>query len=68
MGLVKGLAMEKGLCWAALGVSSLMLIVFALDLFIKQPFGGLNRLVDILAVLSSGMLIYLSWNALRDQR
>jgi len=72
MQAVKGLAMEKGLCWGALSVAAVMLILFVLDLIVGVPFGGSAlagmQLVDIFGILASGVLLYLSWNALRDLR
>jgi hypothetical protein len=72
MQAVKGLSMEKGLCWGALAVAGLMLLLFVLDFFINIPFGGKDltgmRTVDIFGILASGVLLYLSWNALRDIR
>lgn len=58
--------MEKWLCWASMGVSGSMLLLFLLDLVLKFPFGGLSRLIDILGLLASGMVLYLSWNAFQD--
>lgn len=58
--------MEKWLCWASMGVSGSMLLLFLLDLVLKMPFGGLSALIDILGVLASGMVLYLSWNAFQD--
>jgi hypothetical protein len=66
MQAAKGIAMEKGLCWGSLGVASLMLILFILDMVIKIPFGGLSTTVDVFGILASGVLVYLSWDALRD--
>ncbi len=60
--------MEKGLCWTSLGISGLLLILFMLDLILKMPFGGLNRLVDILGALSCALVLYLGWDAFRDSR
>ncbi len=66
MQAVKGLAMEKGLCWGSLGVAGLMLVLFILDLVTGIPFGGLSNWVDIFGILASAVLVYLSWDALRD--
>jgi hypothetical protein len=66
MQAAKGLSMEKGLCWGSLGVSSLMLLLFILDIALGIPFGGLSSLVDIFGILASAVLAYLSWDALRD--
>jgi hypothetical protein len=72
MQAVKGLSMEKGLCVASLVVAGLMLLLFILDIALGFPFGGSNlsgmQLVDIFGILASGILGYLSWNALQDVR
>jgi hypothetical protein len=66
---VRGLSMEKRLCWASLAVAGLMLLLFLPDLIFKFPFGqGISRSVDIVVVISAVILGYLSWNALRDLR
>jgi hypothetical protein len=69
---VKGLSMEKGLCWGSLIVAGLMLLLFILDLIVGKPFGGSDlagmQMVDIFGILASAVLGYLSWNALQDLR
>ena len=61
--------MEKWLCWATMGISGLMMVLFLLDLVTKRiPFGGLNLLVDILAAASAGVVCFLAWDALQDLR
>ena len=65
----KGRAMNKAFCYGALGIGALMLLVFMLDLVAGTPFGGGPFVaVDILGVLSSGVVAYLGWNASRDLR
>ena len=62
--------MEKWMCFAALGVAGLMLIVFLLDLIVGIPFGGSGSnpftIVDIFGILASAVVGYLAFNALRD--
>lgn len=66
-GARKGRAMNKAMCYGALGVGALMLLVFLLDLIVKVPFGGGPfLLVDIFGLLASGVVVYLGYNALRD--
>lgn len=66
-GALKGRAMNKALCFGALGIGALMLLVFLLDLLIKVPFGGGPfQMVDIFGLLASGVVVYLGYNALRD--
>ena len=68
MQAVKGLFMEKWLCWGSMGVAGLLLLLFLLDLFLKLPFGGISPTVDILVVLSCGVVLYLAYDAFRDLR
>jgi ABC-type enterochelin transport system permease subunit len=66
MQAVKGSSMEKWLCWGSLSVAGLVLLCFALDLFLAIPFGGLSKAVDIIGILGSGILVYLCWDSLLD--
>jgi hypothetical protein len=74
MQAVKGLSMDKWLCWSAMGVSGLFALLFVLDLLFAwldvpfQPFGGLYQGADVLGVLCSALLLYLSWSAWRELR
>ncbi len=64
--------MDKALCFGALGVGALMMLVFLLDLIMAVPFGGgvtkgnPYLVADILGLLASGVVAYLGWNASRD--
>jgi len=61
-------SMEKWLCWGAIGVAGLMLLLFLLDMFLNFPFGGLSKAVDVFGILASGLVLFLGWDALRDLR
>ena len=66
-GLRKGRAMDRILCFGALGVGILMALLFLLDLVAKFPFGGGPfTTVDIFGLLASGIVIYLALNAKKD--
>jgi hypothetical protein len=59
--------MEKWLCWGAMGISGVLLILFVLDLVTKSiPFGGLSTLVDILGAAACALVAFLAWDAFRD--
>ena len=60
--------MEKWMCLATIAVSGLLLVVFALDLAMKIPFGGLSAIVDILSMIAAGLVAYLGWDSFREQR
>jgi hypothetical protein len=65
---LKGLFMEKWMCWGSLGVAGLLLLLFVLDMIIGVPFGGVSLVVDIVAVLACGIVGYLAYDAYRDLR
>ena len=60
--------MEKRLCIASMSIAGLLLLVFLLDLILGKPFGGSPTflLIDVVGIIAGGILLYLSWNALRD--
>ncbi len=59
--------MEKWLCWGAMAVSGLMLVLFILDITpLKFPFGRTNIFIDLLGVIACGVVGYLGWDALKD--
>lgn len=59
--------MEKGLCYGALGVAALMLVLFLLDLVAGFPFGGSPFMIlDVLGILSAGVIGYLAFSASKD--
>ena len=68
MQAVKGLSMEKWLCWAAMGTSGGLLVLFLLDFLTGIPFGKVSVFVDIVAVIACGIVLFLSWDAFRDLR
>jgi hypothetical protein len=68
---LKGLFMEKWMCWGSMGVAGLLLLLFVLDLIVGVPFGGASggsMVVDIVGVLACGAVIYLAYDAFRDLR
>jgi hypothetical protein len=70
MQAVKGLFMEKWMCWGAMGVAGLLLLLFLLDLLPLpfKPFGGVSVTVDVLSMLACAVVLYLAWDAMRDLR
>jgi hypothetical protein len=60
--------MEKWLCWGALGVAGLLLLLFLLDLGTGLLFGSgtIIKVLDVCAVLGAGLIVYLSWDTLRE--
>ncbi len=68
MQALKGLSMEKWLCWASLGISGFLLFLFLLDLVLAFPYGRVSAFVDVVGILACGIVGYLSWDASRDLR
>jgi hypothetical protein len=68
MQAVKGLFMEKWLCWGSMGVAGLLLLLFVLDMFLEFPFRGISKTVDVLSIIACGIVFYLAWDASRDLR
>jgi hypothetical protein len=68
LGTLKGLSMEKWMCWGSLGAAGVVLVLFLLDLIVGQPFGGLSTAVDILGIVACALVAYVSWDALKDLR
>jgi hypothetical protein len=68
MQAVKGLFMEKWLCWVSMGLASLCLLLFLFDIFLSVPFGGFSTTVDVLVILACGLVLYLAYDAFRDLR
>ncbi len=67
--------MPKALCLIGLVISILVFLLFTLDLVLglsrmeaSAPFSSASSVMDVLFILASGGLIYLSWATFREQR
>ena len=62
---VKGLFMEKWMCFGSMGVAGVLLLLFLLDVIpgVNIPFGGINPVVDVLGILACGIVLYLAFDA-----
>ena len=58
--------MPKALCYSGMAIAAVTLILFLLDLVARIPFGRENMIMDIVFVVVSGVLAYLSWSSLRE--
>jgi hypothetical protein len=65
---VKGIFMEKWMCYGSMGVAGLLLLLFLLDIFAGFPFGKISVVVDVFGILASGVVGYLAYDAYRDLR
>ena len=69
MTATRGWAMDKKMCIGSLAVAAIMLVLFLVDVIAGFPFGGGGFIaIDIIGLLASGILIYLSIAALRELR
>ena len=68
MPAMKGMAMDKKMCFGALAVAGIMLVIFLLDLLAGIPFGGASALVDIFGIIAAGLVGYMAFHALRELR
>ncbi len=79
--VAKGSSMQqlpKWLCWGSIGVAGLLTLLFILDLAMGFPFGGgfSNTgeyagdvtVLDILGIITAGIILYLGYNVYRDIR
>ena len=48
MQAVKGISMEKWLCWVSMGIAGLLLLLFLLDLFLNSNRRPCDQLVRLL--------------------
>lgn len=58
--------MLRGLCWGSLGVAALFALLFILDMALGFPFGGASWTLDIFGIIAAAVIVYLSWDTLRE--
>jgi hypothetical protein len=68
MQAVKGLSMEKWLCWSSMGIAGLLILLFLMDMIVGFPFGGISPAIDIVCMLASALVLYLGYDAYRELR
>jgi zinc transporter ZupT len=62
-----GSSMERALCWGTLGLAALLVLLFAVDLFVGAwPLFGASPALDIFAILAGGIIIYICIDTLRE--
>ncbi len=66
--VLKGLSMEKRLCFGSMGVAGFLLLLFLLDMFFSFPFSRISVTVDVLGIIACGLVGYLAWDAYKDLR
>lgn len=56
------------LCWAAIGISGLMGLVFLLDIATGMVLNGASTTLDVFGLLAAGVIIYVGIDTLRELR
>ena len=59
--------MPKALCMSGLVVSGLVIILFAADLAVGQPFRRASVTMDVSLLICAALLGLISWLTLREQ-
>lgn len=60
--------MPKALTIVGMGVSVLLILVFALDLLAGVPFGGVSMTMDIAFVICAAILGFLAYTTFAEQK
>ena len=59
---------EKLLCWMAMIVAGLVVLVFLVDLILGMPFGRASLVLDILFVLGAALVLWQGFEVNRELR
>lgn len=65
---VKGIFMERWMCFGSMGVAGLLLLLFLVDLGTSFPFGRVSPVVDVFGLIVSALVLYLAYDAYKDLR
>ncbi len=65
---LKGIFMERWMCFGSMGVAGLLMLFFLLDLVTGFPFGGVSSVVDAFGLIVSALVLYLAYDAFKDLR
>ena len=60
--------MIKKMIFASMGIAGLVAVLSILDLSFKFPFAGYSLTLDILLLVASAIIGYLSWETYRENR
>ena len=58
--------MSKALCFSGIATAAILLMLFTMDLIRGVPFKKADTLMDIVFMVSSGGLGFVSWLTLRE--
>ncbi|RPI81769.1 MAG: hypothetical protein EHM42_10190 [Planctomycetaceae bacterium] len=62
------MAMTKNMIFGSMATAGVVALAAILDMAIKVPFGGYSLVMDILYLLAAGIVLYLGWDAYRDNK
>ena len=60
--------MIKNMIFASMGIAGLVAVLSILDLSLHIPFAGYSLTLDILLLVASAIIGYLSWETYRENR
>ena len=67
IGASPAMEIEKLLCYAAMGVASVVAILFLLDI-VAQVFGGQSLVLDIMFILGAAFVLWQGFETSRELR
>lgn len=60
--------MAKNMIYGSAGAAGLVALLSVLDMTIKVPFGGYSLTTDILFLIGSLTVLYMSWETYRENQ
>lgn len=62
------MAMTKNMIFGSMATAGVVAVLSILDMAVKVPFGGYSLTMDILYLAAAGIVLYLGWDAYRDNK
>ena len=62
------MAMSKNMIFGSMAAAGVVALLSILDMTVKMPFGGEYLVMDILYLVAAGIVLYLGWDAHRDNQ
>ena len=60
--------MSKNMIFGSMAVAGVVALLSIRDMVLKMPFGGAFLVMDILYLLAAGIVLYLGWDAYRENQ
>ena len=60
--------MSKNLIYGSMAAAGLVAVLSVLDLAVKMPFAGYSRAMDICFLIAAGIILYMGWETIRENR